>query len=155
VTRRDYFEDPNSPTANSIVVACSVYVTNEARQVLMIRRTDNNLYSIPGGQMEPGETVRECAIRETREETGIDVNIVDLVGIYSNPAHVIEYDDGEVRQEFSICFRGVAAGGATRPSNESKEVLWANPEDLAELDIHPSTRLRLQHALNGVSQYFT
>lgn len=59
----------------------------------MIRRTDNDLYSIPGGQLEPGETVAGTAIREVREETGIECDVISLVGLYSNPKHVIAYDD--------------------------------------------------------------
>jgi 8-oxo-dGTP pyrophosphatase MutT (NUDIX family) len=46
----------------------------------------------------------EAARREVREETGIDVEITGLSGIDSDPRHVIAYDDGEVRQEFSLCF---------------------------------------------------
>lgn len=56
--------------------------------------------------MEPGESVREAARREVKEETGINCEITGLVGIYSNPKYVAAYDDGEVRQEFSICLAG-------------------------------------------------
>src|SRR6202035_4771581 len=105
MTRRDYLNDPNAPKANSIAVAVNAFVQNEEGRILMIHRTDNDLYSIPGGQLEPGETLTQAAVREVNEETGIDVEVTGLIGIFSNPRHVIAYSDGEVRQEFSVCFR--------------------------------------------------
>lgn len=114
----------------------------------MIRRTDNDLYSIPGGALELGETLTQTVQREVMEETGIDVQATGLIGIYSDPDHVIEFTDGEIRQEFSICFRANPTGGILRTSNESKEVLWVAPPRLAELNIHPSIQLRVQHGLD-------
>ncbi|GLZ38365.1 NUDIX domain-containing protein [Actinokineospora sp. NBRC 105648] len=150
MARKDYLNDPNAPEANSIAIACSAYVEDDQGRVLMIRRTDNDLYSIPGGTHELGETMTETVIREVKEETGIDIAVTGLIGIYSNPAHVVEYTDGEVRQEFSICFRGEATGGALETSSESKEALWITESETDQLaeSIHPSIRLRLQHARN-------
>jgi ADP-ribose pyrophosphatase YjhB (NUDIX family) len=147
MTRRDYLNDPNAPRANSIAVAVSAVAEDDAGRILMIRRTDNDLYSIPGGQVEPGETLTQAAVREVKEETNVDIEIIDLIGLYSNPNHVIAYDDGEVRQEFSICFRAVARGGKPHASNESSEVLWAAYEELFKLNIHPSILLRIEHGV--------
>ncbi|RZS44180.1 ADP-ribose pyrophosphatase YjhB (NUDIX family) [Herbihabitans rhizosphaerae] len=147
MSRKDYFHDPNAPTANSIAVAVSAFVQDDQGRILMIRRTDNDLYSPPGGQLELGETLTQAAVREVKEETGIDVQVTGLIGVYSNPNHVIAYDDGEVRQEFSICFRASPTGGELRESNESKEVSWVAPSSLDRLNIHPSIQLRLSHSL--------
>lgn len=147
MTRRDYLNDPNAPQANSIAVAVSAFIQDDKGRILMIRRTDNNLYSIPGGQVEPGETITGAAQRETKEETGIIIDIVGLVGLYSDPGHVIEYDDGEVRQEFSICFYGTPAGGELETSNESSEASWVQLEEIDGLAIHESIRLRIRHAM--------
>lgn len=145
MTRTDYYNNPDAPAPNSLRVAVSAYVRDDQARLLMIRRTDNDLYAIPGGGQEAGETVTQAVIREVNEETGIDIEIVGLIGIYSNPAHVIAYDNGEVRQEFSICFRGRPTGGELRTSEESSEVHWATRDDLANLNIHPSIRLRIEH----------
>jgi ADP-ribose pyrophosphatase YjhB (NUDIX family) len=99
--------------------------------------------------MEPGESVREAARREVKEETGIDCEISGLVGIYSNPRHVAAYDDGEVRQEFSICLAGRLLGGSLRTSNESSEVRFVPVVDLPSYEIHPSIRMRISHYLEG------
>jgi ADP-ribose pyrophosphatase YjhB (NUDIX family) len=156
MARVDYFNDASAPQANSIRPAVSAIVRDENGRLLMIRRTDNDKYAIPGGGQEVGETVAQTVVREVEEETGIHVEVTGLVGIYSNPAHVIAYDDGEVRQEFSLCFRARPTGGELRTSSESKEVLWVEPERLEELDVHSSIRLRIQHGLEDRAEpYFT
>ncbi|MGW5706059.1 NUDIX hydrolase [Amycolatopsis japonica] len=156
MARVDYYNDPNAPKANSIAVAVSAFIQDDEGRILMIRRTDNDLYSIPGGQLELGETLAQAAVREVREETGIECEVTGVIGLYSNPNHVIAYDDGEVRQEFSICFRATPVGGEFQTSNESKEVLWVSTSKISGLKIHESIRLRLRHALAmQVSPYFT
>jgi ADP-ribose pyrophosphatase YjhB (NUDIX family) len=147
VARVDYLNDPDAPRANSIVPAVSAIVTDDQDAILLILRTDNNYWSIPGGGVKPGESVRGAAAREVKEETGIDCEVTGLVGIYSDPNHVAAYDDGEVRQEFSICFTTRMLGGTVRTSNESSEVRFVPPETIQRLRIHPSIQLRIQHYL--------
>jgi 8-oxo-dGTP pyrophosphatase MutT (NUDIX family) len=147
MARIDHYRNPNAPAANSIVVAVTAFVQDESGRLLLIRRTDNDLYAIPGGALELSETLTQTVQREVMEETGIEVQVTGLIGIYSDPDHVIEFTDGEVRQEFSICFRAQPTGGEPRTSNESKEVLWRDPADLDALNIHPSIRLRIRHGL--------
>jgi 8-oxo-dGTP pyrophosphatase MutT (NUDIX family) len=96
--------------------------------------------------------VVEAAQREVREETGIDIEITGLSGIYSDPRHVIAYDSGEVRQEFSLCFHAKPVGGELRSSSESREACWISPDSVRDLNIHPSMRLRITHALRQESQ---
>ncbi|WP_103342136.1 NUDIX hydrolase [Amycolatopsis sp. CA-126428] len=156
MTRVDYYNDPNAPKANSIAVAVSAFIQDHEGRILMIRRTDNNLYSIPGGQLELGETLAEAAVREVREETGIECEVTGVIGLYSDPKHVIAYDNGEVRQEFSICFRANVTEGTLQTSDESSEVDWINIQQLPDLNVHPSIRLRIAHATNESGQvYFT
>ncbi|MCP2164424.1 NUDIX hydrolase [Goodfellowiella coeruleoviolacea] len=156
MARIDHYNDPHAPQATTIRTAVSAVVRDQAGRVLMIRRTDNNRYAIPGGGMEPGETVTGAVVREVGEETGINVEVTGFIGIYSNPRHVIEFSDGEVRQEFSLCFAARPIGGQVRTSDESSEVDWVEPDQLAELDIHPSIRLRIQHGLEDRTQpYYT
>ena len=149
MARTEYYNDPAAPAPNSIVVAVTVFVVDDFDRVLLIRRTDNGLWAIPGGAQDFGEYIAHTAVRETKEETGVDIEVVGLVGIYSNPNHVIVYDDGEVRQQFSICFRGRYLGGQPTPSNESSEVRWVARDDLDALPMHPSIRLRID---NGYEQ---
>lgn len=154
MSRTDYLNDPAAPDANSISIAVSAFVLDEAGELLMIRRTDNDLYALPGGKLELGETLSEAVIREVHEETGMTIRVTELIGAYSNPNHVIAYDDGEVRQEFSICFRGEPVSGELQTSSESKEVHWVSEQRLTGLQIHPSIRLRIQHGFEHRRQAF-
>ncbi|MGW2366333.1 NUDIX hydrolase [Streptomyces sp. NPDC001667] len=146
--RIDYFEDPSAPKANSVVPSASVVVVDDSGRLLVIHKTDNNLWALPGGGHDIGESITDTAIREVREETGIEIEVEEITGVYTNPQHVMAYDDGEVRQQFTVCFRAHPTGGALRNSEESKEVRWVSPTDLPKLDIHPSMRLRIEHGLD-------
>ncbi|GHF42419.1 NUDIX hydrolase [Streptomyces mashuensis] len=149
MSRTDYFNDPKAPAANSVVPSVTAVVRNEAGELLLIHKTDNDLWALPGGGHEIGESIADTVVREVEEETGIRVEVLEVSGLYTDPGHVMAYDDGEVRQQFSICFRARPVGGELRTSSESKEVRWVPPADLDELDIHPSMRLRIDHGLDG------
>ena len=153
VSRRiDYYDDPSAPKANSLVPSVNVVVVNDAGEILMIRRSDNDNWAVPGGAIDLGESMVQAAIRETREETGIDCQITGIVGIYTDPKHVILYtSNGEARQEFSILLTAVATGGQPTPSSESSEVRWVPREDLAGYQVDRSMRLRIEHYLAGRS----
>jgi ADP-ribose pyrophosphatase YjhB (NUDIX family) len=148
--RIDYLNDPAAPKANSIVPSANVIVVNDQGEILMIRRTDNDNWAVPGGGMDLGESITDTATRETREETGISCEITSLVGIYTNPRHVIRYtNNDEVRQEFSIVFTARPVGGELRPSSESSDPQWVSPATVPSLRMHPSMRQRIQHYLDN------
>ncbi|RLK61165.1 NUDIX hydrolase [Actinokineospora cianjurensis] len=149
MARIDYFDDPDAPAVNSVVPSVTVVVRNEDGHLLLIHKIDNNLWALPGGGHDPGERITDTAVRETWEETGLAVRVLRLVGTYTDPRHVIAYDDGEVRQQFSLCFEAKWTGGAPREDGtETRAVKWVNPADLDGLQIHPSMRLRIDHALD-------
>lgn len=147
VTRIDYVDDPSAPTANSVVPSVVAIVRDQSGRVLLIHKTDNNLWALPGGGHEVGETIVDTVVREVKEETGYDVEVEAITGTYTNPRHVMAYDDGEVRQQFSIAFRARLIGGDAQTSSESSEVVWVRPEEIDALDMHPSMRMRIQDAL--------
>jgi ADP-ribose pyrophosphatase YjhB (NUDIX family) len=104
--------------------------------------------------MDIGETIAQCAEREVKEETGLTVRAYRLVGVYSDPEHVFAYSDGEVRQEFSVCFACRILAGDIAISNESLEVKFWPVQDLDSVNMHPSIRQRLSHYLSGRSEAF-
>jgi ADP-ribose pyrophosphatase YjhB (NUDIX family) len=146
--RIDYYDDPDGPEPNSMVPSVNVVVTSENDEILLIRRSDNDNWAIPGGAIELGESMTQAAIRETREESGIDCEITGLVGIYTDPKHVILYtSNGEARQEFSIVLTGRPVGGELTPSSESSEVRWVPASDVDSYTMDRSMRIRIGHYL--------
>jgi ADP-ribose pyrophosphatase YjhB (NUDIX family) len=144
--RIDYYDDPNAPKANSMVPSVNVVVTNEAGEILLIRRSDNDNWALPGGAIDIGESLTQAAIREVHEETGITCEITGLVGIYTDPKHIILYtSNNEARQEFSIVLTAQAVAGNPTPSDESFDVHWAVSGEVDHYPMHPSMNLRIQH----------
>jgi ADP-ribose pyrophosphatase YjhB (NUDIX family) len=152
--RTDYYEDPDAPKAKYIVPATSAIVLNDAGDILLQKRSDNDLWALPGGTMDVGESVAQCVIREVKEETGLDVKPEYIIGIYSNPAHVVAYSDGEVRQQFSICFFCTLLGGEIHISDESVQIGFFSIQEVLQLKMHPSIRLRIQHFQEHREQSF-
>jgi ADP-ribose pyrophosphatase YjhB (NUDIX family) len=148
--RIDYYNDPSAPKANSLVPSVNIVVTNEAGDVLLIQRSDNGNWAIPGGAIDLGESLTQAAVRETKEESGITCEITGIVGIYTDPRHVVLYtSNGEARQEFSIVLTAQAVNGEPTPSDESSQVRWVTRYELAEYSMDRSMRLRVDHFLAG------
>ena len=148
--RIDFYDDPAAPEANSLVPSVNVVVSNPAGEVLLIRRSDNDNWAVPGGAVDLGESLVQAAVRETRDETGIDGEVTGLVGIYTDPRHVIVYtSNGEARQEFSIVLTARATGGERARSEESSEVRWVPRVELGHYAMDRSMRLRIGHYLEG------
>ena len=147
--RIDYYDDPAAPKANSMVPSVNVVVINDQDEILLIRRSDNDNWAVPGGGIELGESMTQAAIRETREESGVDCEITGLVGIYTDPKHVILYtSNGEARQEFSIVLTARPVGGKPTPSNESSEVRWVSRADIPDYTMDRSMSLRVRDYLD-------
>ncbi len=149
MARIDYFNDPDAPPANSIVPSVTAIVRDDVGDLLLVHKTDNDLWALPGGGVDPGESVSEAVVREVLEETGMHVEVERLSGVYTNPRHVMAYDDGEVRQQFSLCFVARLLGGKLTTSSETSEVGFVALERLDELNIHPSMRLRIDHGVDA------
>ena len=147
--RRDYEDVPDAPAANSLVPAASAVVVDDAGRILLQRRRDNGMWALPGGVMHIGESLPECAVRETREETGFEVGVIGIVGTYTNPRHVFAYDDGEVRQEFSICFLARPVAGQLAVSEESTDVRWFDPAEVDGLSMVAGVRKRVADWRDG------
>ena len=147
--RIDYFDDPAAPPANAIVPGGQAFIVDDAGRILLQRRKDSGNWSAPGGVMDIGETLEAATVREVREETGLEVELTGLLGIYTDPRHIIAYEDGEVRQEFVVAYTARILSGELRVSDESTELRWIQADEINELPMHETARLRLRHLLNG------
>ena len=147
--RVEYLNDPTAPKPNSLVPACGVLAVDDEGRVLLQRRRDTGQWAIPMGKQELGETPSQCAIRETLEETGVLTEVTGILGIYSDPGHIVAYSDGEIRQEYEVILTGRPVGGQPAANNEAADVAWFTPAELGDLDIHPTQWRQLHDWLDG------
>jgi 8-oxo-dGTP diphosphatase len=131
-------------TTNSARFRVGVYaVIFDGERVLLAHRRDIDWWNLPGGGMEMGETVEEAICREVHEETGLEVAVEYLVGVYSKPQ----------KQEVVLTFRCRVTGGELSATAESRECRFFSPDALPEntLPKHrqrvEDTLLNLQHAI--------
>ena len=87
-----------------IMVGATVLILNTERQLLMMRRTDNDCWGVPGGAMEPGEHIEDTARRETREETGLEVGSLQLFNVFSGPELYYRYPNGAEVYNVSVVY---------------------------------------------------
>jgi ADP-ribose pyrophosphatase YjhB (NUDIX family) len=153
--RIDFHNDPDAPAANSIVPSVNVAVFNDIGELLLIHRSDNDNWALPGGGVDIGESLAQAAVRETREESGIECEVSGLSGIYTDPGHVILYtSDGEVRQEFSIVLFARAVRGTLTASSETSVARWVSAGEIANYQMDRSMRQRIVYVLERRDQPF-
>jgi len=147
MARRDYFYDPEAPKPNSIRPATAVALFDPSRKILLLRRKDNDKWTMPGGTLDFGESLTHCAVREVREETGLQIRIAGLIGTYTDPHILIAYSDGEVRQEFTFVYAAEIESGELKIDEESKEAAWVRLSSAVELPLAESQQRRLKDVM--------
>lgn len=136
-------------------VGCASVIFDETRdKILLTRRTDNGRWCLPGGQMEPGESLVETCIREVAEETGLDIRVRRLIGVYSTPHRIIEYADGSQWQLVAHSFEADVIGGELTLSDETTEFGYFSPTEIEALDLMEHHRERIADALAGREDTF-
>lgn len=122
------------------VVAVTGFVTNENGEVLLVKTYSRaDTWEMPGGQVEEGETLDQALVREVREETGITVRPLGVVGVYHNvtQGHVV------------ITFEAEYVSGSLQTSDETQEVRFVKIDDrnIDQLLTRPHVRFRYLDAL--------
>lgn len=143
----EYWHDGSAPAANSLWPSGFAAVRDERGRLLLARRADTRQWELPGGRVNIGESISDAVRREVAEETGLRVTVLGLLGVYTDPGHVMVHDTGEVRQQFALLFDAVVTAGEPRPDyQEIENVAWFAAEEIDDLPIHPGIRLRIRHA---------
>ena len=136
-------------TRRLLVVAAGVIITDAAGRVLLQHRADTGDWSAPGGLLEPGESVLQTALREVAEETGLTVDTPQLFGVYSGPEFFMTYPNGDEIASVMVIFTAVHLGGTPVADDESLELRWVAPDEVAALDVHPHHAVYLADWLAG------
>jgi ADP-ribose pyrophosphatase YjhB (NUDIX family) len=141
-----YASDPQEVKAS---VSAVVWRAAGSRELLLIRRSDNGHWCLPGGHIEPGESVQDATRREVREETGYSVDLGRLVGVYSDPSFmVVQFGDGRRVHYVNLCFEGHTVGepGALGTPEETLDVGFFAHDALPEPFV-PIHHIRIRDAI--------
>lgn len=137
-----------------IQVGCSAILTDYTHQrILLTQRTDNGRWCLPGGRMDPGEYVEECCIREFLEETGLHVQIIRLIGIYSNPNLLVKYSNTSV-QIVAFNFEVKKIGGLLKLTDETSDYGYFSPSQMKSLDLMENHHERILDFLTKQTEPF-
>lgn len=116
-------------------LGASVAIRDHEGRLLLTRRQDNALWCLPGGGVDPGERWDETAVREAREETGLEVRATAVLAAYSDPDLVVCYPDGQRAQVYGVCFRAEVVGGELGLSDETTQVGWFTRDEATRLPL--------------------
>ena len=130
------------------VPTASVVVQDDAARVLLVRHVEGNLWTTPGGMIEPLETPANAAVRETWEETGLHVELTRIVGVFGGPLFRATYANGDRIAFVSTVFSARPLRGTLAPDGqETLEARWFAHGELAALKMNPHVRPVLDVAL--------
>jgi ADP-ribose pyrophosphatase YjhB (NUDIX family) len=144
-----YFGERIAREATVMVGASALILDQAGERMLLTRRTDNGRWCLPGGRMDPGESLAETCVREVREETGLEVEVVRLIGLYSSPDVLVVYADGNRRQIVAAHFLVRIVGGTLGLSDETTEAGYFSQDELAALDLMEHHRPRIADGFAG------
>ena len=124
---------------DKVVLTTDVVITDAADRVLLIRRGHEpfkEVWSLPGGKVDPGETVEQAALREVKEELRVDVELGALLGVYSEPGR-------DPRGSYiSIVWRGTITSGVPSLTEEARAIKWLSKGEACDLGFDHGTILR-------------
>jgi 8-oxo-dGTP diphosphatase len=102
------------------IVASDIIIQFEDGSIVLVKRKNDpykNMWALPGGIMDDNETIEQTAVREAKEETGIDIRIEKLIGVYSAPGR-----DPRGRS-VSVLFFATASGGEMKAGDDAGEII--------------------------------
>lgn len=127
-----------------LVPSVAVLLRDDDARLLLVRHADHGQWGLLGGAIDPDESPRHAAARESREEIGVDVVVGDVVGALGGSAYEVEYANGDRTAYVTIVYDGRVAGGEMRPDGvEVTEIGWFDDAELDGADLHFFARAAL------------
>ena len=152
VTARRWERAP-FPWPGKVEAGVTAVVFDRSGRVLLAKGGGSGLWELPSGRVEPGETIGEAVGREVLERTGFTVNVVRLIGVYSDPAYqIVSYPTGEVTQHITSCFHCEVVDGAQNRLEAPNAAFFATDE--LPTDLVPMQPGLLSHALAEKQEAF-
>lgn len=126
-------------------------VRDDRGRILLTKNADVNSWTLPGGSIEPNESPKDAAVREMREETGLLVEPVRIIGVYGGPEYRVVYPNGDITSYVATVFECKVVSGETTPDyEESLDVRYFSEAELNSMQILPMERIVLRDAFNQV-----
>lgn len=136
-------------------VGCSAVIFESGGgRILLTRRADNGRWCLPSGAMDPGESASEACEREVWEETGLHVQVVRLVGVYSSPHRIVTYPDGNRWQVVALHFLAKVTSGALQLSAETTDFGYFSEAEMESMDIIETHRERITDSFASQREAF-
>ena len=128
----DYVKEIRKDLGNQKIIlnAAGAVIVRDGK-ILIQRRTDNNRWGLPGGLLELEESYREAALREVREETGLEIRLESFLGIYHN--YEMVWSNGDQAHTIGAYYLAGIVSGEPRIDGESHELRFFAPEELPDL----------------------
>jgi ADP-ribose pyrophosphatase YjhB (NUDIX family) len=130
-------------------LGCSASIFDEQRRILLTRRADNGQWCLPGGGMESGESVAQACEREVFEETGLQVRVRRLVGVYSHPDQLVIYPDGNKAYIVALHFEAELIGGELGLSDETTDFGYFTGDEIQGMELFGRHRERILDTLEN------
>lgn len=113
-------------------------VRDDEGRLLLVRNVGNGRWGTVGGMVEPGESPGEAAVREVHEETGLTVELGDILGAVGGSDYIIQYPNGDVVAAITTVYDAAVVGGDLRPDgHEVDATRWTSEADLPTVDLNP------------------
>lgn len=148
------YGDHIGATAALRVGSSAVIFDQTGEKILLMQRSDNGQWCLPGGGLDAGEDVETCIIREVREETGLTARVIKLVGVYSTPHRITEYADGNRIQIIALHFLAERVSGELTLNDEALALGYFALDELDALDLMQHHRERIADTLAGRESAF-
>ena len=130
--------------ARLLLPSVSVHLFDDEGRLLLVRQRDDDVWSTPGGLIEPDERPADAAVREAWEETGLHVRPDRVLGAYGGPDCVVRYPNGDEVQYVIVAFGCTVVGGVARPDDdETTDVRWWAETEARELALSHWLRAHL------------
>lgn len=142
MTISPFLADLRAQVGNQLLLLPSVSLLiddpDDRDRILLVRHTSDGRWGFIGGMVEPEEHPAIAAVRETEEEAGLLVEIVELVTVAGGPGYTVEYPNGDRTSYVTSVYRARIIGGHVRPDDdEVDELRWFERHELPEVDLGP------------------